>query len=414
MRQQAAGVPPPGVISLPNQDNPNQKVAVRVDVDGGDLTDARAGNNPQTGDTSPSIPSARGTLADVTRQNVNHRFAIVLDGEAISAPVIREPITGGRGQISGSFTAASANDLAVLLRAVHCGGGAQCRPRTRRQLDPRRREYRLAVEFVLVVAFMATFYGMFGWFANVLLVVLMLGVMLAAGGTLTLPGLAGIVLTIGMAVDANILINERMREEQRYGRPPLSALEHGFREKSIFNSNVAAFLAVSSVVFRLRPGARVRRDHHGRHRHVNPHHLDADTPAGVALVCVAAPRSSAGLTADVHPPPRLPSGPRQHQDPVHAGPDRRPCPFSAFTISTASVVMFFYPGLGINLSGRRVMEVRTPRTSPRSAPRWQPEHIPDQRPATLRGADPARRPAWPQRSRPSDVAHRLGKGGCRG
>ena len=104
------------------QDNPNQKIAVRrrVDVDGGDLTDARAGNNPQTGEwvvnfTFNSVGARR--FADVTRANVNHRFAIVLDGKVISAPVIREPITGGRGQISGSFTAASANDLAVLLRA---------------------------------------------------------------------------------------------------------------------------------------------------------------------------------------------------------------------------------------------------------------------------------------------------------
>ena len=104
------------------QDKPNQKIAVRrrVDVDGGDLTDARAGTNPQTGEwvvnfTFNSVGARR--FADVTRANVNHRFAIVLDGKVISAPVIREPITGGRGQISGSFTAASANDLAVLLRA---------------------------------------------------------------------------------------------------------------------------------------------------------------------------------------------------------------------------------------------------------------------------------------------------------
>ena len=114
--------PPPGVDFLPMQDNPNQKVAVRrrIDVDGGDLTDARAGTNGQTGEwvvnfTFNSVGARR--FADITRANVNHRFAIVLDGKVISAPVIREPITGGRGQISGSFTAASANDLAVLLRA---------------------------------------------------------------------------------------------------------------------------------------------------------------------------------------------------------------------------------------------------------------------------------------------------------
>jgi preprotein translocase subunit SecD len=254
----AGGTPPPGVDFLPMQDNPGQKIAVRrrIDVDGGDLTDARAGNNPQTGEwvvnfTFNSLGSRR--FADVTRTNVNHRFAIVLDGKAISAPVIREPITGGRGQISGSFTAASANDLAVLLRA-----GALPAPLTvveERSVGPelgadsiRAGAISLAVGFILVIGFMATFYGLFGWFANVCLVVnlvLMLGIMSLLQATLTLPGMAGILLTLGMAVDANILINERIREEQRLGRPPLSALEHGFTRayNTIFDSNVAAFLA---------------------------------------------------------------------------------------------------------------------------------------------------------------------------
>jgi SecD/SecF fusion protein len=254
----SGGPPPPGVDYLPMQDNPNQKIAVRrrVDVDGGDLTDARAGNNPQTGEwvvnfTFNSIGARR--FADVTRANVNHRFAIVLDGKVISAPVIREPITGGRGQISGSFTAASANDLAVLLRA-----GALPAPLTvveERSVGPelgadsiRAGAISLAVGFILVIGFMATFYGLFGWFANVCLVVnlvLMLGIMSLLQATLTLPGMAGILLTLGMAVDANILINERIREEQRLGRPPLSALEHGFTRayNTIFDSNVAAFLA---------------------------------------------------------------------------------------------------------------------------------------------------------------------------
>jgi protein-export membrane protein SecD len=254
----AGGVPPPGVDYLPMQDNPNQKTAVRrrIDVDGGDLTDARAGTNPQTGEwvvnfTFNSIGARR--FGDVTRANVNHRFAIVLDGKVISAPVIREPITGGRGQISGNFTAASANDLAVLLRA-----GALPAPLTvveERSVGPelgadsiRAGAVSLAVGFILVIGFMATFYGLFGWFANVCLVVnlvLMLGIMSLLQATLTLPGMAGILLTLGMAVDANILINERIREEQRLGRPPLSALEHGFTRayNTIFDSNVAAFLA---------------------------------------------------------------------------------------------------------------------------------------------------------------------------
>jgi len=243
------GPPPPGVDALPMQDNPSQKVAVRrrVDVDGGDLTNAQAGTNPQSGEwvvnfTFNSIGARR--FADVTRANVNHRFAIVLDGKVISAPVIREPITGGRGQISGSFTAASANDLAVLLRA-----GALPAPLTvveERSVGPelgadsiRAGAVSLAVGFILVIGFMATFYGLFGLFANVCLVVnliLMLGIMSVLQATLTLPGMAGILLTLGMAVDANILINERIREEQRLGRPPLSALEHGFKELTIRSS----------------------------------------------------------------------------------------------------------------------------------------------------------------------------------
>jgi preprotein translocase subunit SecD len=252
------GPPPPGDEYLPMQDKPNEKIAVRkrVDVDGGDLTDARAGTNPQTGEwvvnfTFNSVGARR--FGDVTRANVNHRFAIVLDNKVISAPVIREPITGGRGQISGSFTAASANDLAVLLRA-----GALPAPLTvveERSVGPelgadsiRAGAISLVVGFFLVIAFMAFFYGLFGWFANVCLVVnliLMLAIMSLLQATLTLPGMAGILLTLGMAVDANILINERIREEQKNGRPPLSALEHGFQRayNTIFDSNATAFLA---------------------------------------------------------------------------------------------------------------------------------------------------------------------------
>ncbi|HVZ07858.1 protein translocase subunit SecD [Rhodopila sp.] len=254
----AGGPPPPGDDFLPMQDRPGEKLAVRkrIDVDGADLTDARAGTNPETGEwvvnfTFNSNGARR--FADVTRANVNHRFAIVLDDKVISAPVIREPITGGRGQISGSFTAASANDLAVLLRA-----GALPAPLTvveQRSVGPelgadsiRAGAISLAIGFLLVVAFMGVFYGLFGWFANLALIVnlvLMLAIMSLLEATLTLPGMAGILLTLGMAVDANILVNERIREEQRAGRPPLAALEHGFKRaySTIFDSNATAFLA---------------------------------------------------------------------------------------------------------------------------------------------------------------------------
>ncbi|MBN9562516.1 MAG: protein translocase subunit SecD [Alphaproteobacteria bacterium] len=254
----SGGPPPPGDEFLPMQNQPNQKIAVRrrVDVDGGDLTDARAGSNPQTGDwvvnfTFNSVGARR--FADITRANVNRRFAIVLDNQVISAPVIREPITGGRGQISGNFNAQSANDLAVLLRA-----GALPAPLTvieERSVGPelgadsiRAGALSLAVGFLLVIGFMGTFYGLFGWFANLALVVnlvLMMAILSLLEATLTLPGMAGILLTLGMAVDANILINERIREEYKHGRPPLQALEAGFSRAyaTIFDTNTTAFLA---------------------------------------------------------------------------------------------------------------------------------------------------------------------------
>jgi preprotein translocase subunit SecD len=254
----AAGLPPPGVSFLPMEDNPNQKIAVedQIAVDGGDLTDARAGTDPQSGQwvvnfTFNSV-GAR-LFGDVTRTNVGRRFAIVLDNKVISAPVVREPILGGRGQISGNFTPQSASDLALLLRA-----GALPAPLTvveQNTVGPelgadsiRAGAIALGVGFLLVVAFMAFFYGLLGWFANACLVVnlvLMLAIMSLLQATLTLPGMAGILLTLGMAVDANILINERVREEQRNGRPPLQALEHGFQRayRTIFDSNATAFLA---------------------------------------------------------------------------------------------------------------------------------------------------------------------------
>ncbi|MGE0222867.1 MAG: protein translocase subunit SecD [Acetobacteraceae bacterium] len=254
----SGGLPPPGVEFLPMQDRPGEKIGVRkrIDVDGADLTDARAGTNPQTGEwvvnfVFNSVGGKR--FADITRANVNRRFAIVLDDKVISAPVIREPITGGRGQISGSFNAASANDLAVLLRA-----GALPAPLTvveERTVGPelgadsiRAGALSLLTGFVLVILFMGLFYGLFGWFANAALIVnlvLMLAIMSLLEATLTLPGMAGILLTLGVAVDANILVNERIREESRAGRPPLAALEHGFSRafNTIFDSNATSFLS---------------------------------------------------------------------------------------------------------------------------------------------------------------------------
>ncbi len=254
--------PPPlgdDVLPLESQGGvPAGKIVVRrrIEVDGANLTDARAGQNPQTGEwvvnfTFDAIGTRR--FADVSTREVGHPFAIVLDGRVISAPRINEPITGGRGQISGHFTAASATDLAVLLRA-----GALPAPLTvveERSVGPelgadsiRAGAISLGVGFLLVIGFMGTFYGLFGWMANVALVVnllLMVAVLSLIGATLTLPGMAGILLTLGMAVDANILINERIREEFKAGRTPLNAMEVGFRRAytTIVDSNATAFLA---------------------------------------------------------------------------------------------------------------------------------------------------------------------------
>ena len=259
-----AAVPPPGIDFLTDEDLPGARIAVRrrVDVDGANLTDARAGQNSQTGDwvvnfTFDSVGTRR--FADISRANVGHRFAIVLDDKVISAPVIREPITGGRGQISGHFNAKSATDLSVLLRA-----GALPAPLTvveERSVGPelgadaiRAGAISLAVGFMFVIAYMGIFYGLFGWFANIALVanlVLLIALLSLFEATLTLPGMAGILLTLGMAVDANILINERIREEVRNGRAPLNAMETGFRRAfaTIVDSNATAFLAHIMLFF---------------------------------------------------------------------------------------------------------------------------------------------------------------------
>ena len=250
--------PPPGDDFLPVEGQPGVKEAVRrrVEVDGANLTDARPGQDTQNNRwvvnfTFDSLGTRK--FADVSTANTGKRFAIVLDDKVISAPVIREPITGGRGQISGNFTASSAQDLSVLLRA-----GALPAPLTvveERSVGPelgadsiRAGAISLGIGLLLVMAYMAIFYGLFGWYANVALVfnlVLQIAVLSLLEATLTLPGMAGILLTLGVAVDANILINERIREEVRHGRTPLNALETGFRRAygTIVDSNATAFLA---------------------------------------------------------------------------------------------------------------------------------------------------------------------------
>ena len=234
---------PPGTQWLPSIDpaSRGQQYLVRkkIEVDGASLLDARPGSDQQSGTWVVNFEfdsAGARRFAEITKANVGRPFAIVLDGKVISAPVIREPITGGRGQISGNFTTQSANDLAVLLRA-----GALPAPLTiveERTIGPdlgansiRAGIIACLVGFVLVVSYMIMSYGLFGLYANIALIFnlfLTVAALSLLNATLTLPGIAGLLLTLGMSVDANILINERIREESRKGRSAFAAMEAGF------------------------------------------------------------------------------------------------------------------------------------------------------------------------------------------
>ena len=189
----------------------------------------------------------------LTTENVGRRFAIVLDGAVISAPEIQEPIPGGNGQITGNFTVESAEQLAILLRA-----GALPAPLTyleERTVGPSLGADSIAagkiaaiVGLIAVIAYMIVSYGLFGIASTIALTInmsLILAVLSVLQATLTLPGIAGIVLTIGMAVDANVLIFERIREEVRNGRTPFSAVDIGFRQalRTIVDANVTTLIA---------------------------------------------------------------------------------------------------------------------------------------------------------------------------
>jgi len=187
----------------------------------------------------------------------------VLDKQVISAPKIISPILGGSGQITGSGTAKEANDLAILLRAGALP--APLKPLEQRSVGAELgkdsidagRKAALA-GLALVALFMVLRYGLFGLFADIALtfnVVLLLACLTAFGATLTLPGIAGIVLTMGMAVDANVLIYERIREEQRNGRTMLASIDTGFRRAmaTIIDANMTHLIA-SLILFELGTG----------------------------------------------------------------------------------------------------------------------------------------------------------------
>ena len=255
----AAGRVPPGSQLLPNEEGGAILVKKRALVTGEMLTDASQAFDSQTGEAIVNFRfNGQGArrFGDATAQNLGKRFAIVLDNRVISAPVIQSAITGGSGQISGSFTPESANNLAILLRA-----GALPAPLNVEQQNTVGAELgadavkagaiSLAVGAVAIIVFIILAYGLFGVFAALALIVNMLlifGVMSLFQFTLTFPGIAGLILTLAVAVDANVLIYERVRDEAHAGRSPISALEHGYQRAlvSILDANITS--AISALI----------------------------------------------------------------------------------------------------------------------------------------------------------------------
>jgi len=257
LQDAAAGRIPPGSELLPSEEpsEPVQLVKRRAVVSGEMLTDARLSFD-QAGQPVVSFRfNGQGArrFGDATADNTGKRFAIVLDGKIISAPRINEPIRGGSGQISGNFTEASANELAVLLRA-----GALPAPL---KVEEQRTvgaelgadavqagQFSTLLGTTLIFTFIILAYGLFGGFAAAALVVnglLIVALMSVTQATLTLPGIAGLILTLAVAVDANVLIYERMRDEVRAGRTPIAAAEAGYSKAmtTIIDANVTTILA---------------------------------------------------------------------------------------------------------------------------------------------------------------------------
>jgi preprotein translocase subunit SecD len=257
------GIAPPGseiVPGAPGSDYEGQSIAVKRlgGVRGDSLTNAQQSFDPQTNEPVVSITfnsEGGARFARLTTDNVNKPFAIILDGEVLSAPNINEPIYGGTAQISGGFTVETANRLAIALRSgalpvdltvveefsVSAELGAD---------SIEKGAIAMLVGLGALMVFMVLTYGRFGLYtcgALILNIMMILGVMALFGplAALTLPGIAGLVLTVGAAVDANVLINERIREERAKGRRVVQAVEAGYKESSsaIFDANITNVIA---------------------------------------------------------------------------------------------------------------------------------------------------------------------------
>jgi SecD/SecF fusion protein len=260
-----SGHAPPGDLLLQDESMKSRTgqaepilVKRKIDVSGENLANASVGQDQQNGGyvvkfKFDSVGAHK--MAQLTEQNIGHRFAVVLDDKVITAPVIRSAIPDGSGEISGNFTAQDASDLAVLLNA-----GALPAPIKiieERSVGPdlgadsiKAGFYATIAGLVLVLAYMLVTYGLFGLFADIAVIVNLLLTIAALSllqATLTLPGIAGLLLSVGMSVDANILINERIREETKNGKPPFSAMEAGFSKawSTIIDSNLTTLIKMA-------------------------------------------------------------------------------------------------------------------------------------------------------------------------
>ncbi len=265
----AAGRLPPGTMLVqpsPDSDNAPEIVERRPRFTGERLVRANPSTDPQTNEFVLSFQlDSEGSriFCRITRENTGNRFAILLDNQVLTAPRINEPICGGSGQISGNFSAQTANDLAVMLRA-----GALPAPLT--VIDERTVDASLGrdaiesgglasgVAALVTFVFMILAYGLFGVFACIALIInltLILAGMSLVGAALTLPGIAGLILTIAMAVDANVLIYERMREEAATGRSPALSIDAGFSRAmiTIVDANLTTILA-AMILFQFGAG----------------------------------------------------------------------------------------------------------------------------------------------------------------
>jgi preprotein translocase subunit SecD len=250
------GRAPPGSQVLPMADGTGAiAVKRRVMVSGDQLTDAKQGYDQ---DGRPIVEIAFNTsgarrFGRVTQENVGKPFAIILDEKVLSAPNINEPILGGRAQISGNFTVDSATQLAISLASgklpVKLNFIEERTVGPELGKDSIRKGVIASVAATLaVIVFMIVTYGRFGLYTTYGLIVnalLILGIMALFNASLTLPGIAGFVLTVGAAVDANVIINERIREEQKRGRRVMDAVEHGYNEArtAIFDANITNVIA---------------------------------------------------------------------------------------------------------------------------------------------------------------------------